>query len=121
MTVSLDALDRRVDERLTGAFGEPRDVRLYRRMRFIRRFEETLLGLFEEGLLTGTTHACIGQEAESLPRRSEHFRVDLAIRLLAVAVAGDRLLVDQGFHLADEGGKLVQDVRQGVMPRDDLR
>ena len=34
-----------------GAFGEPRDARLYRRMRFIRRFEETLLGLFEEGLL----------------------------------------------------------------------
>jgi acetoin:2,6-dichlorophenolindophenol oxidoreductase subunit alpha len=33
-------------------------------MRFIRLFEETLLGLFEEGLLNGTTHACIGQEAD---------------------------------------------------------
>jgi TPP-dependent pyruvate/acetoin dehydrogenase alpha subunit len=32
-------------------------------MRFIRRFEERLLGLFDEGLLNGTTHACIGQEA----------------------------------------------------------
>jgi TPP-dependent pyruvate/acetoin dehydrogenase alpha subunit len=33
-------------------------------MRFIRDFEETLLALFEEGLLNGTTHACIGQEAD---------------------------------------------------------
>jgi TPP-dependent pyruvate/acetoin dehydrogenase alpha subunit len=33
-------------------------------MRFIRRFEETLLSLFEEGALNGTTHACIGQEAD---------------------------------------------------------
>ncbi|MEO5985484.1 MAG: thiamine pyrophosphate-dependent dehydrogenase E1 component subunit alpha [Candidatus Limnocylindria bacterium] len=33
-------------------------------MRFIRRFEERLLDLFEEGLLNGTTHACIGQEAD---------------------------------------------------------
>jgi TPP-dependent pyruvate/acetoin dehydrogenase alpha subunit len=33
-------------------------------MRFIRLFEETLLALFEEGLLNGTTHACIGQEAD---------------------------------------------------------
>jgi TPP-dependent pyruvate/acetoin dehydrogenase alpha subunit len=66
MTASLDALDRRLDERLTGVFGEPRDARLYRRMRFIRRFEEMLLALFEEGLLTGTTHACIGQEADAV-------------------------------------------------------
>ncbi len=31
----------------------------------IRRFEETLLQLFEEGLLTGTTHCYIGQEANA--------------------------------------------------------
>jgi TPP-dependent pyruvate/acetoin dehydrogenase alpha subunit len=35
-------------------------------MRFVRRFEETLLALFEEGVLNGTTHACIGQEADSV-------------------------------------------------------
>jgi acetoin:2,6-dichlorophenolindophenol oxidoreductase subunit alpha len=45
---------------------ERRDVVLYRKMRFIRRFEETLLALFEQGLLQGTTHACIGQEADSV-------------------------------------------------------
>jgi TPP-dependent pyruvate/acetoin dehydrogenase alpha subunit len=33
-------------------------------MYFIRRFEETLLDLFEEGILVGTTHCCIGQEAD---------------------------------------------------------
>jgi TPP-dependent pyruvate/acetoin dehydrogenase alpha subunit len=54
------------DERLTGRPDEPRDNRLYRRMRFIRRFEETLLSLFEEGVLNGTTHACIGQEADAV-------------------------------------------------------
>ncbi len=54
------------DDRLVGKPGEARDLRLYRRMRFIRRFEETLLQLFEEGLLNGTTHCCIGQEADSV-------------------------------------------------------
>jgi TPP-dependent pyruvate/acetoin dehydrogenase alpha subunit len=33
-------------------------------MRFIRCFEERLLELFETGLLNGTTHACVGQEAD---------------------------------------------------------
>src|SRR3954469_24510408 len=59
-------LDLRQDERLVGVSGESLDARLYRRMRFIRRFEETLLALFEEGVLNGTTHACIGQEADSV-------------------------------------------------------
>ncbi len=44
--------------------GDTRDATLYRRMRYIRRFEERLLELFDEGLLNGTTHACIGQEAD---------------------------------------------------------
>jgi TPP-dependent pyruvate/acetoin dehydrogenase alpha subunit len=52
------------DPRLIGVDGEAVNARLYRRMRFIRRFEEQLLGLFDEGLLRGTTHACIGQEAD---------------------------------------------------------
>jgi acetoin:2,6-dichlorophenolindophenol oxidoreductase subunit alpha len=60
------ALASHADERLTGRPDEPRDARLYRRMRFIRRFEETLLALFEEGVLNGTTHACIGQEADAV-------------------------------------------------------
>jgi len=54
------------DDRLTGRPGESVDHRRYRRMRFIRRFEETLLALFEEGVLNGTTHACIGQEADAV-------------------------------------------------------
>ena len=52
------------DPRLIGMEGEAANARFYRRMRFIRRFEEELLGLFDEGLLRGTTHACIGQEAD---------------------------------------------------------
>lgn len=66
MTMSLPTTERWIDERLTGGLGEPRDARLYRRMRFIRRFEETLLAFFEEGVLNGTTHACIGQEADAI-------------------------------------------------------
>jgi acetoin:2,6-dichlorophenolindophenol oxidoreductase subunit alpha len=54
------------DPRLVGVPSEPRAARLYRRMRFIRRFEETVLELFERGLLNGTTHACIGQEADAV-------------------------------------------------------
>jgi acetoin:2,6-dichlorophenolindophenol oxidoreductase subunit alpha len=56
----------KTDPRLAGAPGEPRAEHLYRRMRFIRRFEETVLELFERGLLNGTTHACIGQEADAV-------------------------------------------------------
>jgi TPP-dependent pyruvate/acetoin dehydrogenase alpha subunit len=52
---------------------ESRDLRFYRRMRFIRDFEEALLALFEEGLLNGTTHACIGQEADCVGA-IEHLR-----------------------------------------------
>jgi acetoin:2,6-dichlorophenolindophenol oxidoreductase subunit alpha len=62
-----------IETRLVGALDEPRDARLYRRMCFIRRFEETLLALFEQGVLTGTTHACIGQEANAVGL-TEHLR-----------------------------------------------
>ncbi len=51
-------------EALTGRVTDSKEERQYRKMFFIRRFEETLLELFEEGMLNGTTHACIGQEAD---------------------------------------------------------
>lgn len=51
------------DPRLFGNADEPRDQLFYRKMFFIRRFEESLLQLFDEGVLNGTTHCCIGQEA----------------------------------------------------------
>jgi TPP-dependent pyruvate/acetoin dehydrogenase alpha subunit len=38
----------------------------YRRMYLIRRFEETLLDLFSQGKVSGTTHTCIGQEANAV-------------------------------------------------------
>ncbi|TWG12400.1 thiamine pyrophosphate-dependent dehydrogenase E1 component subunit alpha [Actinoplanes teichomyceticus] len=66
MSTALAPARAGTDERLTGAPGEPLAHRRYRRMRFIRRFEETLLRLFEEGALNGTTHACIGQEADAV-------------------------------------------------------
>jgi TPP-dependent pyruvate/acetoin dehydrogenase alpha subunit len=45
------------------ARGGPDD--LYGVMVLIRRFEETLLELFGAGRLAGTTHTCIGQEADA--------------------------------------------------------
>ncbi|MFO7571109.1 MAG: thiamine pyrophosphate-dependent dehydrogenase E1 component subunit alpha [Gaiellaceae bacterium] len=39
---------------------------LYERMLFIRRFEESLLDLFSQGKLVGTTHTYIGQEANGV-------------------------------------------------------
>jgi TPP-dependent pyruvate/acetoin dehydrogenase alpha subunit len=38
----------------------------YERMFFIRRFEETLLDLFAQGKLAGTTHTYVGQEANAV-------------------------------------------------------
>jgi TPP-dependent pyruvate/acetoin dehydrogenase alpha subunit len=40
--------------------------RLYSEMFLIRRFEETLLDLFAAGQMAGTTHTCIGQEADAV-------------------------------------------------------
>jgi TPP-dependent pyruvate/acetoin dehydrogenase alpha subunit len=53
-------------EPLMHGVDEARAEHLYRGMRFIRRFEEMLLEMFEGGLLNGTTHACIGQEADAV-------------------------------------------------------
>mgnify|MGYP001577507963 FL=1 len=39
------------------------DLDLFKTMLLIRRFEERVLELFSEGVLSGTTHTCIGQEA----------------------------------------------------------
>ena len=41
-------------------------AQLYERMFFIRRFEESLLDLFAQGKLVGTTHTYIGQEANAV-------------------------------------------------------
>ncbi len=46
-----------------GLPNESVDSRFYRQMFFIRRFEQKILELFDLGILNGTTHACIGQEA----------------------------------------------------------
>lgn len=42
------------------------EEKLYRQMTLIRRFEERLLELFDHGLLFGTTHCYIGQEANAV-------------------------------------------------------
>src|SRR5512136_1513375 len=39
---------------------------LYKSMLLIRRFEERILNEFDTGKLTGTTHVCIGQEADAV-------------------------------------------------------
>jgi acetoin:2,6-dichlorophenolindophenol oxidoreductase subunit alpha len=44
----------------------PTLAQLYERMFFIRRFEESLLELFSQGKLVGTTHTYIGQEANGV-------------------------------------------------------
>ena len=38
----------------------------YRKLIFIRMFEQKILELFEQDLLSGTTHTCIGQEATAV-------------------------------------------------------
>ncbi len=62
----MGAIAAGAQERLIGSDADDRDELFYRKMRFIRRFEERLLELFDTGVLNGTTHACIGQEADSV-------------------------------------------------------
>lgn len=45
---------------------DARRALFYERMYRIRRFEETLLEMFSAGALNGTTHTCIGQEADAV-------------------------------------------------------
>lgn len=42
------------------------DEYFYKKMYYIREFETNLLKLFDEGILSGTTHAYIGQEADAV-------------------------------------------------------
>ena len=57
----------RQEQAETALAGAGADTRgLYARMTLIRRFEETLLELFAAGKLHGTTHTCIGQEADAV-------------------------------------------------------
>ncbi|MHC4915590.1 MAG: alpha-ketoacid dehydrogenase subunit alpha/beta [Planctomycetota bacterium] len=68
-------------------------LELYRQVLLIRRFEETVEGLFAGGELAGTTHACTGQEAVAVG--------------VAGALAGDDLVVSnhRGHgHLLARGG-----------------
>lgn len=48
---------------MTDMTDERRGLDLYRRMRLIRRFEETVQSLFQKGEVHGTTHLYIGEEA----------------------------------------------------------
>jgi TPP-dependent pyruvate/acetoin dehydrogenase alpha subunit len=50
----------------TFAFNPSRGSDLYRMMAFIRTFEEKLLEQFGQGKIFGTTHTCIGQEANAV-------------------------------------------------------
>jgi acetoin:2,6-dichlorophenolindophenol oxidoreductase subunit alpha len=42
------------------------NIRLYRELYRIRRFEETVLAEFSHGYFSGTTHTCLGQEADAV-------------------------------------------------------
>ncbi|HVS84018.1 MAG TPA: thiamine pyrophosphate-dependent dehydrogenase E1 component subunit alpha [Gaiellaceae bacterium] len=53
------------DTRATGSRVGARGS-LYAQLVLIRRFEETLLDLFAAGKMSGTTHTCIGQEANAV-------------------------------------------------------
>jgi TPP-dependent pyruvate/acetoin dehydrogenase alpha subunit len=75
LAADVDRRPQLADPRLVGRDDESDDARWYRRMRCIRHFEETLLSLFDEGILNGTTHCCIGQEADSVGV-IEHLRPD---------------------------------------------
>ena len=66
MSLGEGALVTAGDPRLWGQPQDSQDARWYRQLYCIRRFEERLLEMFEEGLLRGTTHCCIGQEANAL-------------------------------------------------------
>ncbi len=42
------------------------ETELYSLMSAIRQFEQSLLAMFDKGLLVGTTHTCLGQEATAV-------------------------------------------------------
>ena len=89
---------------------------LYRTIRFIRRFEERLLQFFDEGLLNETTHACIGQEADSVGviehlRDADHVFSNHRCHGHYLACTGDaRELLAEIMRPA--GGRLRRDRRQ---------
>jgi TPP-dependent pyruvate/acetoin dehydrogenase alpha subunit len=59
-----DVAERRADA--------PPLVELYRLMVLIRRFEDRAAELFEQGVIVGTAHSCVGQEAIAVERHASH-------------------------------------------------
>lgn len=55
----------------------PDDLTLYRALYRIRRFEETVLENFPRGVFFGTTHTCLGQEANAVGLLSQIEPIDI--------------------------------------------
>lgn len=55
------------------------DLELYRSMKRIRRFEETILEEFKRGVFSGTTHTSIGQEANAVGVISNLEEMDIIV------------------------------------------
>lgn len=54
-----------MDDTVLG-LSRPPAQRFYGQMRMIRTLEENLLAMFDRNLLSGTTHTCMGQEADAV-------------------------------------------------------
>ena len=65
MTASLPTLDRRIDERLVGLPASRATLGSTAACASSGGSRRRCSALFDEGLLNGTTHACIGQEADA--------------------------------------------------------
>ena len=55
------------------------DVQLYAGLFLIRRFEETVLEAFDRGVFAGTTHTCLGQEADAVGVLAHLGRDDIVV------------------------------------------
>lgn len=131
----MGAYSQELQKKLIGPVHHEHRQNFYQRMYFIRRFEETLLELFDQGLLNGTTHACIGQEANAVGvishlRSGDHIFSNhrchghyLAWSGDALGLAGEIIGNDEGIcggiggsqHLCREGFK-SNGIQGGIVP-----
>ena len=112
---------------ISGADNGPRSLELYRKLYLIRRFEERTAELFETGLVTGTAHSCIGQEAIAVGAASVLGRDDYVVghhrsHGHVIAKGGDlramfaELLGRRGGYCQGLGGSMhIADLELGIL------
>src|SRR5438477_42463 len=91
----------------------------YRHMLLIRRTEETILSLFASGAVPGTTHTCMGQEANAVAQTTPGqlgVSGDMVARGAAFGLTTKHLCTTDVSEIGAWSDEIVRDMRRTRQP-----